>query len=356
MPRILPAAARAKELLYGASRQLQTANPVEQLGDVLDASLYRPLGDAAYRHSKMVEPGFAENSDSLAFMMDTAGPDASPGDRLGSAVGTMRRIVATNFGGEALRWLDGRIEPVRSPRAHVEDWGAWFGSGFDHGGVMESLISYEWNPSLTDSLPAALYQISTTAVQLVPSLRPVLSTVRCGRTSGSQQMTFGIDAPLALMDLKPLMDALGLGKQHSSLMSAIGFALGARFTLPPDTAMLTLRPTKHGTEMRLDVDLDALPDTPTQFMQLIRMEMAERPTSLRALDRWLMALTPEGYSEAGHVSVLSAVVRPEMPARIRLYLRPASLDPDAAQPGAAQPGVAVAQVPVSAAPATGPAR
>jgi hypothetical protein len=109
-------------------------------------------------------------------------------------------------------------------------------------------------------------------------------------------------------------------------MSATAFVLGARFTLPPDTATVTLRPTRSGMEMRLDVNLDALPDPPSQFMSLLRLQMAERPTSLRALDRWVTAMTPDGYDGPGSVSVLSVRVRQDMPARVALYLRPAALD------------------------------
>jgi len=108
-------------------------------------------------------------------------------------------------------------------------------------------------------------------------------------------------------------------------MSACAFILGARFTLPPDTAMITLRPARAGVEMRLDVDLDALPDPPAQLMALMRLQMTERPRGLQALDRWLMALTPDGYPGPGTVSVLSVWVRPDLPARLALYLRPAAL-------------------------------
>ena len=91
--------------------------------------------------------------------------------------------------------------------------------------------------------------------------------------------------------------------------------------------MLTLRPTRSGVEMRLDVNLDALPDPPAQLMALMRLQMAERPKSAQSLDRWLMALTPDGYPGPGTVSVLSVWVRPDLPARLALYLRPATLDP-----------------------------
>ena len=123
------------------------------------------------------------------------------------------------------------------------------------------------------------------------------------------------------------MEQLGLGNRHAGLMSAVAFILGARFVLPADAAMLTLRPLRQGVEMRLDVSLDAIPDLPSQLMALTRLQMTERPRSVQGMDRWLMALTPDGYPGPGTVSVLSVWVRPDLPARVALYLRPASLDP-----------------------------
>ena len=43
--------------------------------------------------------------------------------------------------------------------------------------------------------------------------------------------------------------------------------------------MLTLRPARNGVELRLDVNLDALPDPPAQLMALTRLQMTERPRS-----------------------------------------------------------------------------
>ena len=163
-------------------------------------------------------------------------------------------------------------------------------------------------------------------MEFLPGARPFLSTIRCGRSSGTQQVTFSIDRTLPLSGLQPLMDELGLGDQHSSLMTTAAFLMGARFVLPPDTATLTLRPSRFGVEMRLDINLDALPDPPERLLPLLKMQMTERPESTRSLDRWLMALTPDGFPGPGSVTVLSIIVRPNLPARVALYLRPYVLD------------------------------
>src|SRR5207237_1418330 len=106
------------------------------------------------------------------------------------------------------------------------------------------------------------------------------------------------------------------------------FLLGARFTLPANTAQLTFRPVKGGVEMRLDVKLEAIDDPPPQMLSLLRLLMTERPRSLRTLDRWLGAFTPEGFPNAGDFTVLSVWVRHDVPARVALFLRPAALGDD----------------------------
>lgn len=322
----------AKQLLQAASQRLHTVNPAPMMGQVLEESLPLPPGDVAYSSGDPpLEPSFSEvGGRNLAFMMNTAGPFASPTDRLETATRAMRWMVDKQFGPDALYWLDGRIEPVRGRTSRTVRYGGRFGAGFDHDGVMESLVTVEWGADLMDALPPHLYRIARLAMENIPGLRPAFSTIRCGRRSGSQQVAFAVEYPLALNGLKPLMDQIGLGHQHAGLMSTTAFLLGARFTLPPHTSMLTLLPTRGGPELRLDINLDALPDPPQQLASLLRLQMGERPASLRQLEEWLTALTPDGHSGPGSVTVLSIRVRPDMAARVALYLRPAALTGDGA--------------------------
>jgi len=323
--RHITAAAKAREILYQAARNLGSANPLEDVGHVLDQSLAFPLGER-YHSSDPLRPSFSETTpENLSFTISADGKNVTPSDRIESATQAMSDIVRNRFGTPALRWLDDKVDGMKSGGyQRSASYGAQFGSSFDRNGVTESFVQYEWGPLLMDSLPGPLFRIARVALETLPGLRPSLSTVRCGRSSGSQQITFDVERALPLANLQPLMERLGLGHRHGGLMSAAAFILGARFTLPPDTATLTLRPTRVGVELRLDVNLDALPDPPAQLMALMRLQMTERPKSIQGLDRWLMALTPDGYPGPGTVSVLSVWVRPDLPARVALYLRPAA--------------------------------
>jgi hypothetical protein len=333
----LTAPGLAKQFLRGAAYRLGASNPIElpPVSSALEESLPLPVGDPAYRREPPLKSHFTEErAGHLDFVIAPLGPRASARDRTDAATRTMEEIVGGHFGHDALRWLSGRVEPLTGSGSRSVRWGANVGTSFDRNGIRESIVTYEWGPDLMDAFPDTLYRLARVAMDSLPGLRPAYSSIRCGRTSGSQQVIFAVDAPLALSGLRPLMDALGLGQKHAGLMSAVAFVLGARFTLPPNSCSITLRPTRSGVEMRLDVNLESIPDLPPTLMSLLRLQMSERPQSLRAMDSWLVAMTPEGYERPGTLSILSVCVRPDMQARIALHLRPALLEspPEQAEP------------------------
>jgi hypothetical protein len=130
------------------------------------------------------------------------------------------------------------------------------------------------------------------------------------------------DGPLRLTDLRPLLERLGLGHQLPGLMQIVGLALGGRFELPAQTAMLGLSEGPEGVELKLEVALGMIPDLPPTFVDLLALALAERPREWQALQRWLAAFTPDGGEWPGHFSVMSVRVTAASPARVSLYLRP----------------------------------
>jgi len=340
----LTASGLAKNYLRGAAYRLGASDPigVREVSSALEESLPLPVGDPAYRREPPLRSSFAEErAGNLEFAMSPLGPHANAEDRTEAATRTMEDIVRGYFGRKALHWLNGRAEPFRPDTGHTIRWGAQLGTSFDRNGVRESMVTYEWGPDVMDAFPPALYRLARNAIENLPGLRPAYSSIRCGRTSGSQQVVFVMDAALSLGALAPMMDSLGLGDKHAGLMSAVAFILGARFTLPPGSCTITLRPSRSGVELRLDVNLELVPDLPPQLMSLLRLQMAERPQSLRAMDSWLIAMTPEGYDRPGTLSVLSVCVRPDMAARITLHLRPPLPESAPGEPGPAPPASTV---------------
>jgi hypothetical protein len=315
---------RVARLLHSASKVLDTVDPNPVIGDVVASSVEDTRTD---EDARGVTPAFAENTpDALSLYLRPGGAGATVRDTVDTSILAARRVVSDHLGLEACKWLDARLEPARARDYRANRNGGVFGSTFDRYGVAESVVGFDFTDRIWDALVPALHRLARTVVSALPGLRPSFTMVRCGRSAGSQQITFDVDAPLALLELKPLMTELGLGHHHGSLMSATAFLLGARFTLPRRAAQLTFRPVRGGVEMRIDVRLEAIEDPPPQMLSLLRLVMAERPRSLRTLERWLGAFTAEGFPDAGDFTVLTVWVRHDTPARVALFLRPAVLE------------------------------
>ncbi|NUP09121.1 MAG: hypothetical protein HOW73_23980 [Polyangiaceae bacterium] len=335
---------RVSRMLRSAARHLETVDPTAIIGDVVAASVTSPR-----EVPEAVRPQFAESAPgALSLFLRPGGGGASPRDHVDTAVQAARRVVDEHLGREARRWLDGRVEAATAVDYRPGRQGGLFGSSFDRHGLAESVVGFELSSGYPNALAPSLQRLVRTVTSALPSLRPSFTMVRCGRSAGTQQVSFDIEASLALGDLKLLMDELGIGKQHGSLMSSTAFLLGARFTLPPGSASLTLRPIRGGTELRLDVILEKIPDPPPQLVSLLRLVMTERPRSLSTFERWLSAFTPEGFPTAGDFTILSVWVRPDVPARVALFLRPAALSTAEAAPHAPAPSVGASRIePVS---------
>lgn len=339
------AADAAKRLLRTASHRLMTPDPTTDrvLTRSLDRSLDWRVGEAAPVANRCFEPSFAETAGrTLAFQVQPAGRGISLADQREISNGAVRGLIEEHFGAEPLAWFDGKAEAALA-RSASAGHGARYALGLDAGGLTEVQASYEWGPAVVDMLPGPVMDLAQLALSALPGLRPFATTIRCGRASGGQQIAFELAQETALDALKPLMEALGMGERHGSLVTLMAFVLGARFTLPPSVATLTLLHTQRGPELRLDVNVDALPDAPEQLLPLMRLPLTERPQNLAALDAWMTAMTPDGYWGPGSVTVLSVRVRPDMGARLALYLRPMALD--AAAPAAEAPVAAPAAPP-----------
>ncbi len=261
----------------------------------------------------------------------------------------MQAVIGADLGPDAGYWFDQRTEPFRASGLHLATgFGANFATAVDRNGVVEAAATYGWPPDLTPQFPRTVVEMARVATEALPALRPFYTTIRAGRCAGGQQITFDVAEEIDFAQLKPLMEAFGMGERHAGLTTLGAFVLGARYRLPAHSTALTLLRSGAEVELRLDVDLDALPDAPPILLPLLRLPMAERPAGLDAFDRWLTALTPDGYTGPGSVTCLSIRVRPGMPARLAVYLRPIAFHPEAgaeASPGATQDEFAAAEMP-----------
>lgn len=329
-----PLAQTIKQRIQAAAQTLGASNPLPDVGALLDRSFWLPEGDAHYASNALTpgtppfEPSFSERDPKmLRFTIEPLGPGAPPVARRDEATREMRRLVGPYFGRDALRWFDTRSEEWRGlfGNPHLS-YGAWFGTAYDQDGLHASKVYYELRPHQIDALPAELASLARIALQSMPALTPVFTTISCEREQGQQRITFLHWESLRLVDLGLLLERIGLTHQLSSVMQIFGLTLGGRFELPARSLFIGLCGTVQNPEVKLEVALGMLPDLPPSFLNLLTLGLAERPRELQALQRWLQAFTPESYGWPGHFSILSVRLTRQGPARVSLYLRPIEFD------------------------------
>lgn len=317
-----------------ASEKLGTKNPAELLKPLLDRTFALPEGDSRYGKNALTpgaapfEPSFSElEPRTLRFTVEPLGPEASGLDRRDEATREMRRLVRM-FGPDTLRWFDQRSEEWRSSGTGNDlNYGAFFGASCDPTGLCTSKVYYETRPDQFDALPYSLFNLVTAALHYIPNLTPLFTTLACRRDNGGQRVTFVHGGAFRLSDLMPLMEYLDLGSQLPGIMQIIGLALGGRFELPANSMLLALGETPEGqAEFEIYVLLGAVPDVPTNFLDLLAMGLTERPRELQAMMRWLNAFTPESGDWPGNFSVLSVRTNPGSSPRVSLYLRPVEFE------------------------------
>lgn len=321
---------KIKRTVEMAARTLGTSSPLGYVGRLIDESFALPEGDPQYAVNTLTpgavpfEPSFSEQEPrSLRFTIEPLGPGSSPALRRDQSTREMRRLVGSNFGNGALRWFDQQSEEWRGWNGRTRlRHGAWLGTVYDQDGISGSKIYYELLPNQIEALPTVLASMVRTALEVMPGLVPIFTTIVCRRHVGSQRATFFHRGLLRMNDLARLMEQLGLSHQLPSLMQLVGLSLGGRFDLPEGTVLLALADTEDGPEIKLEVLLSRLPDLPPAFLNLLALGLSERPRQLHALGDWLRAFTPESYDAPGDFSVMSIRVTPRTPARVSLYLRP----------------------------------
>ncbi|QAY75976.1 hypothetical protein [Sphingosinicella sp. BN140058] len=327
-----PMVARVERRLRSAAQSLGTADPFAPSRDLLMRTFQYPADDPRYRNNALMpmaapfEPSFSETQpNNLRFTIEPLPPEAGSIDRRDASTHEMRRLIGNFLGTGPLYWFDRASEPFRGFASGGNlDYGAFFGSSFDRNGLYASKVYYELpgGSGRIDNLPVGLHRIVMPALQLVPGLKPLFTTLSAQRDMGGQRLTFACTEALKLADLQPVLDALGLGHRLPGIMQLIGLVLGGRFELPEHGALLAFGDTPQGPDFEIYVLLSAIPDVPPSFLSLLTMGLAERPRGLAALERWMSAFTPEDAHWPGRFSIVSLRTDANSPPRVSLYLRP----------------------------------
>jgi hypothetical protein len=330
-----PLSHQVTERLNSAANILRTAKPQSFVENMIEESFAYPAGDPRYARNALlpgaapIEPVFRTAQPRvLSFNLEPLGPDATAGDRRDMASREMRRLVGENFGREALYWFDGASEGQRGMgRSAALNYGAFFGSSFDGNGLQSATVTYEGGSnSLLGEVNPALARLISASMAAMPGMRPIFTTLVAGRDYGSQWVTFLITNGFRLADMQPMLNELGLGSRLASILQVVGVALGGRFDIPSGAALVAFGRGPQGVELDLQIMLDAIPDVPPNFLQLLTMNLRERPRELAALERFLEAFTPEDNVWPGRFSILGIRIGPNGPAKVSLFLRPVEFE------------------------------
>jgi len=324
---------RVQSYMKSAAQSLGTVDPFGPSGELFRRTFGDGSDEMRFRNNALmpmavpVEPSFSEDQmGKLRFTIEPLPPDASSIDRRDESTREMRKLIREFIDRDALYWFDRASEPYRGfarPGGDLK-YGAFFGSSYDRDGLYASKVYYEL-PGGTggiDNLPFDLAGVVQAALQLVPGLKPLFTSLTAQRDMGGQRLTFACTQPLGLSSLQPVMDALGIGHRLPAIMQMIGLVLGGRFDLPADGALVAFGMGPNGPDFEIYVLLSAIPDVPPSFLSLLTMGLAERPRGLQALERWMGAFTPEDAHWPGHFSIISLRTDAMSPPRVSLYLRP----------------------------------
>ena len=318
--------------LRAAARRLGASDPLDYVKPLIYRSFPLPVGDSQVRRERPhpgaapCEPSYSEREpDNLQFTIEPL----EPGAPRRSPVATRRR---ERCGGSSARCSartpsagsTARNEDFRGAGSQANlEYGAWIGATFDEHGLAAAKVDYEMHPGQAHALPHGLQSLVRVAVESIPNLVPVCTSIKCGRECGNQGVSFLHRGPLRLAGLHGLLHRMGMAHQLSGVMQIIGLVLGGRFDLPERSIMIGLKESPEGPELQLDVLLGQIPDVPPAFLDLLALGLAERPKELHAaLGRFLRAFTPESQDWPGNFSVLRVRATPKSPARVSLAIRP----------------------------------
>lgn len=329
-----PLSDKVGKTLMAAAQRLGTADPVSPISGLLTRTFCLPEGDPRYGDNALTpmaapfEPSFSElQPGMLRFTIEPLGPGASGIDRRDEATREMRRLVHSYFGRDALRWFDERSEAWRGFGAGSRlGYGAFFGANYDRDGLAGTKVYYETSGNQLEALPSGLLRIVRTVATMMPSLRPLFTSIATTRHAGGQRLTYVAPDALRISDFRPVLEQLGIGDRVAGIMQLLGLCLGGRFDLPANSCLIAFGDTGNGPEFEIYVLLGMIPDLPANFLQLLSMGLNERPRELVALERWMEAFTPDDDVWPGRFSILSVHTSRVSAPRVSLYLRPAEFE------------------------------
>jgi hypothetical protein len=315
--------------LEAVARRLGAASPDRVLASVIDRTFVLPAGDGGYIANSLapgalpIELSFVESeADCLRVDLEPC-VLLNPVERRRDTHACASQIVASEWGGPRRAAFEAAASRVDFGSSDAPRFGAFLGATFDRAGLRAVKVYYEMTPDLVKHDIGGAGAIFSRVRRSVPCVTPVFVSVACERAGVAERVYLACRGELRLLDLLPLMRLLGLEHRLPELASLALSLDGATYALTTNGAILGIRGTAAGHELKLEIPVAA--DGGVQQAAWFAFEslLRERPESRRAYMTWLAALTSHGASARGTISVLSMRASAAKPCRIGLYVRPA---------------------------------
>ena len=318
-----PAAEVVARRLSHAAEALAVADPTELLGDLLAATFSAPATELVYSRNELqpgslpLECSFSElTPGALRIDLEPFGPGVAPAERRRRAAEAARRLVARHLGGKAGRAFE--AAPVPAPSAAAR-FGAFVGAAFGPSGLAEVTVYYELGPRLPRSPSPRVARVARALGADVPGLSPHLLAISTTRTGIRERLYLRCEQELRLLGLERPAAVIGAADRFPALVASTLELTGGAFVVPARSAIVGLRESSGGVELKLELLRDALPGGSRELAGRVRQLLVRRPESLRAFDRWSEAIGagPDGPD----LGVVSVRLAPALEPLLNVYAR-----------------------------------
>jgi hypothetical protein len=218
--------------------------------------------------------------------LEPYGSQISPSTRRTLASNAVHELADHAFGAEISAQLGEGDAAWHEDRALR--FGAFIGAVFDSSDLVELKLYRE----LTTTPPCsqALFATARQLAASLPGLRPHFASVAVNAHGASERIYLVCEEGLRLLDLEPFMRANGLADRLPRLIDTITAVTDGPMFVPPRGALIGLRNSFCGIELKIDLLGDALRAADAAVVQRIRHLLAERPTSLQPFEQLIHAV------------------------------------------------------------------
>jgi hypothetical protein len=311
------------EWLSRVAARLGVAEPAAALGPEVARGLPAgadgwdaPPPNALLPGAVPLEVSFSEAAPAaLRFDFEPLGWRPVDGDVRGVATRAVRRAAAERWGPT--------VGDAFAARAHAAaavaqgGFGAFAGAVVDRDGLREAKVYY---PAAGAPVPGPTAPLVAAARSELHGLEGLMHAVAARDAGVAERAYLVCRSQLDLLALEPLLARLGLAHRAPELIVVLARVTGGASALAPGSAIIGLRPSRAGTELKVELPLAGLGlERPLATLASL---LAERPRSHAAFRRWLAAVALPGLGV--EPSVVSARVTAARGVRLSAYVHVAA--------------------------------